>query len=843
VGRRIQARQSTVEYRDALRVVWYRCRVVFSARVHGYLVLVVLIGLLGGLAIGAMTVARRTQSSFSRFLSSTHASQLTATTFTNGSYDAKVVHKVSRLPGVRHVESAADLDIAPLGPDGEPEASALRASFKVLSYGSVDGLYFDQDRVTVTDGRMSDPQRADEVVLTRAAAQLLHLRVGEVTRVGVYANTGQGLSRRGAPSAEPYLRTKVKVVGLVVFNDAVVRDDAFRFPTYVLFTPAFTRPLTGCCAFATVSGIQVEARSVNESALETAIEEVLPKGSTFYFRAASIVTAQVERATRPEAVALGVFGAISAVAALVIASQVIGRLVRAGSEDLVVLRALGASPSMTSADGLIGTIGAVATGSLLAAAVGIGVSSLGPLGPIRAMDPGAGTTFDWTVVSVGTVALIVVLSAVAVVYGYRQAPHRTRRPSDLVTANSAVWRSAAAGSLPFTAIQGTHFALESKRHRNPVPARSTVVSAAVAIVLVVATLVFGASLSRLVSRPALYGWNWDYELSSQFGGSGNIPLQQATRLLDREREIQAWTGVYFDTMRIDHRTVPVLGTSPRAAVGPPILSGHALEAQDQVVLGATTLAQLHKHLGDVVEARYATVSQPTRLRIVGTATMPAVGPGGGLHLSMGAGAILTDHLIPFDVRNGGGSAIGPNAIFVRLRNHAAPASARHSIEQIATALNTRANGTVSVLTTQRPAEIVNYRSIGTTPAILGAALAAGAATALALTLAASVRSRRRDLALFKALGLTRHQVSAVVGWQATAIVVLGTLIGVPVGIVIGRTLWGLFAHALHVVPASHVPTASIVLVALGAVLLANLVATLPARQAARTPVALLLREE
>jgi len=31
------------------------------------------------------------------------------------------------------------------------------------------------------------------------------------------------------------------------------------------------------------------------------------------------------------------------------------------------------------------------------------------------------------------------------------------------------------------------------------------------------TFTFGASLNNLVSHPALYGWNWDYELSGQGG--------------------------------------------------------------------------------------------------------------------------------------------------------------------------------------------------------------------------------------------------------------------------------------------------------------------------------------
>jgi ABC-type antimicrobial peptide transport system permease subunit len=144
---------------------------------------------------------------------------------------------------------------------------------------------------------------------------------------------------------------------------------------------------------------------------------------------------------------------------------------------------------------------------------------------------------------------------------------------------------------------------------------------------------------------------------------------------------------------------------------------------------------------------------------------------------------------------------------------------------------------------QRPAEIVNYRSMGTTPAILGAGLALGAVVALGLILVTSVRRRRRELALLKTLGFTARQLSAVVAWQATVAVVVGAIVGVPLGIVLGRTLWNLFSHEISVVPAPAVPVTAVVLIAVGAVALGNLVAALPARMAARTPTALLLRAE
>jgi len=53
----------------------------------------------------------------------------------------------------------------------------------------------------------------------------------------------------------------------------------------------------------------------------------------------------------------------------------------------------------------------------------------------------------------------------------------------------------------------------------------------------------------------------------------------------------------------------------------------------------------------------------------------------------------------------------------------------------------------------------------------------------------------------------------------------------------------LFASEIHVVPHPTVPGLSIGLVTVGTLVLANIVATVPGRIAARTPTALLLRAD
>ena len=55
----------------------------------------------------------------------------------------------------------------------------------------------------------------------------------------------------------------------------------------------------------------------------------------------------------------------------------------------------------------------------------------------------------------------------------------------------------------------------------------------------------------------------------------------------------------------------------------------------------------------------------------------------------------------------------------------------------------------------------------------------------------------------------------------------------PLGIAAGRWLWLAFARELSAVPDPSVPVGSIALAGLGALLLANVVAALPGRHAAR----------
>jgi len=69
--------------------------------------------------------------------------------------------------------------------------------------------------------------------------------------------------------------------------------------------------------------------------------------------------------------------------------------------------------------------------------------------------------------------------------------------------------------------------------------------------------------------------------------------------------------------------------------------------------------------------------------------------------------------------------------------------------------------------------------MGGQPLALALGLTVAAVLSLALTVLSSVRRRRRELALLKALGMIRGQVRAIVAWQTTLTLLVAVLVGRP----------------------------------------------------------------
>jgi hypothetical protein len=838
---------------DVVRVALHRGRATFGQRWAGLLALALVLGLMGGLAMASVAGARRTQSSFPAYLRSTNPSDLSMFTaypgLTPTAYSPGVERAVARLPYVRH---AADV----IGFDPTSQAIDVGAGHVVPGQsppaieGSPNGEYFSQDRLTVVTGRMADPSREDEVVMSAGAAAAAGMHVGSAQRVAFFSVQQESSSSfSGYPHDRPQVLITLHLVGIVRDASQIVQDDDTALSNQVaVLTPALTRRLVPCCAGYTYVVLQLDGGTRHVADVAAAVSKLAPGLTQF---TGQMTTApfilKAEGAVRPESIAFGVFGLIAALATLVIGGLLAGRLVRRNADDAPVLRALGASPAMAAADLVTGVLAAILLGSALAVAVAVALSPLAPIGPVRPVYPHRGPAADWTVLGFGALLLAAFLATFSVLMARRMLPHRAALRAGPGTAAPRLVVAATAGGLPPSAVSGIRAAVGSGA--GPVaPVRSALLGGVLAVLVVTASITFGASLHSLVARPALYGWNWDYALLSAFSGQEDLPGPQTTSLFDHAPTVAAWSGISFTRLALDGQTVPALATTVGATVAPPLLSGHGLEGASEVVLGPATLTALHKHIGDTVVARAGKSASPTVLRIVGTATMPALWNGGGAAgpLQMGRGAVVSKTLFSAQALNPQGSAIpGPMAVLVRMRPGTSPDAARRALAGINNQINTEddetpAGGAVSVL---RPAEIANYRAVGSTPAVLASILAAGALAALGLTLVASVRGRRREFAVFKTLGFTRGQLAASVAWQASVAAIVGVVFGVPLGIALGRQLWVLFAHGISAVPEPTVPVAAVAAVALGAVAFANLVALVPARLASRTPAALVLRNE
>src|SRR6266702_827150 len=324
---------------SASRPAWYRLRAGFRRDWAGYLAIVMIVGLVGGVAMASVAAARRTQSAFPRILAASNPSHLDVDP---GPYSARVVGQISHLPRVRSAESY----VALYG------LRALRTGFadpqtlfnqQVELVGSLDGLYFGQDRVIITSGRRANPGRPGEIVISEQTAGRFGLRIGQSLTVNLYSPQQASDPGFNFMTRQPVHRVRLTITGIGVFTDEVVQDDIDRIYR-VLATPALTRQELRCCAAYLWTGLRLARGDRDVAPVQREFGKLLPPGIEGVFRVTSVVEGQGERAVRPESVAAGTFGLIAALTALVLAWQAIRRKILGGRDARGILRAVGASP-------------------------------------------------------------------------------------------------------------------------------------------------------------------------------------------------------------------------------------------------------------------------------------------------------------------------------------------------------------------------------------------------------------------------------------------------------------------------------------------------------------------
>ena len=470
-------------------VAGYRVRATFRRRWASYVALMILVGLVGGLGLGSLAAARRTQSSFSTFLAATNPSDLTVSVYSGGSggtanpdYDPDLTARIAHLPGVRHVAAGFELTGAPLTPGGTPR---IRVTGEAFPIASVNGLFFSQDRVAVTQGRLASAGRPDEIMMAPIVARQFGFHVGQVIPYGFYSDAQQSLPGFGTSAVRRRLRVDMKLVGLASLNSEIVEDDVDTLPTILPLTPAFAREVlahkgeqfSGALTF----GIQTRGGAATVPAVQREVAALIPPGVISTDHALAPVVAKADRSLKPISIALGVFGVVALVAALLIAAQLMARRFRMESDDLHILRALGADPPDIMLDGLIGSEASILVGSLLAAVIAIALSPVAPIGPVRPVYPSNGISLDWVVLGLGVLVLFALLSGAAALLAYSTAPHRVaRRPRLRSTSGAQAVAFMARAGLSAPGVVGVRMALEPGEGRSAVPVRSALLGSVLA---------------------------------------------------------------------------------------------------------------------------------------------------------------------------------------------------------------------------------------------------------------------------------------------------------------------------------------------------------------------------
>jgi ABC-type lipoprotein release transport system permease subunit len=785
--------------------VWLFLRAEARRRWRAWLSLAFIVGVFVGGVVTAAAGASRADSAYARFLNWSRAPDALVAAQPYTSDFARLSPAA-----VMRVPQAADAAmIKTLLPRGGVTQFLSPAS------NAIPGQFWKRK---ILSGRLADPARPDEVNVSFTLAQRLHLRPGDPLRLVMTE------ARRPVP---------------FVFHVAGIDAAQIEFPpqpgngTNVVWgTPAFYREHRTLDGF-----IQIALRFHHGSRDWPALQRELSRSAHGKPIQASLLSAQsvnTQRSIRPQAVALWLLAALFGVIGLLIAGQLLARLTFLEAADYGTLRALGISRAqlMTGCLGRAAAIGAV--GGLIGAVLGVALSPLLPVGLAGVAEPHPGIDADVLVLAAVLAAAVLVTAGCAAWPGWRATeqpvaglagPSRQQRRSGVVS------RLAAAGPVPLA--MGVRLALHRGAGRTAVPVRSAVASAAVGVAALSAAVVFAASLSHLLASPVLYGVTWDAAVTNN-SGTGAGPMVAPVK---RDRQVTAWAtfsaGLPLRAGRTEFEAI-VLEMPGGASFVPAPVTGRLPKSGGEIALGTQTLRHLHAQIGATIQVSIPVLDTRARpMTIVGTTVFPTLSD----TLGLGTGAALTPaglrYLVPAKT-----SIPPPAAVFVRFRPGVEPQAGRQDL-----AARLAEVGSFTVDGPATPTDLLNFGQVQDLPQVLGTGLAAVALLTITHLLITSVRRRRRDFAIMRALGFTSWQVRGTLCWQALTLAGMALVIGVPAGIACGRLCWQVFAHQLGITPVVAVPLAVLAVMAAGWLAAAAVIAMLPGEAATRNPPARALRSE
>jgi predicted lysophospholipase L1 biosynthesis ABC-type transport system permease subunit len=257
------------------------------------------------------------------------------------------------------------------------------------------------------------------------------------------------------------------------------------------------------------------------------------------------------------------------------------------------------------------------------------------------------------------------------------------------------------------------------------------------------------------------------------------------------------------------------------------LTGRAPKTADEAVLAPATVKALRKHIGDSV--RITADQGPQTMRVVGTALL-AETP----HASFDQGAWVTpDAMTRLAERGTGGGEV---VFMVTPRSGLKPQVLRKELEERFQGVEVDPEGTP-------PQDVLLLQNVRNLPRALAVFLALLGIAALGHALITTVRRRRHDLAVLRAMGLRPRQSAACIFWQAMTVAIIALAIGIPLGIIFGRVSWRWVANSTPLLYVPPLAALAILIAIPAAILLANVLAAYPARRAAGVRPAEVLRTE
>lgn len=786
--------------------VLIRLRAELRSGWRGILALTLIAGVFGGAVLGALAAGRRTATVVERLETVAHDPQVFVPMFEDGPIapvDPTLVRSIEQTEAaieVREVRVAGDVGVVA---SLDPRLGTTYARGNLL------------------EGRRADPAAADEVVLNPLAAERLRAGPGDRIEVafappGVSSEVGGFAFAPEEPGAggEP-IRVALRVTGVVVgVGDLVAASEP-----HAMATPAFLRahPDFGTDSFMMV---WLKGGDADLPAFRQGLSE-RSDGQAVFVIEARIDRAQVARSFHLQAVSMWLLAAAVAFATLLVFGQTLARHIFMESGEYPTLAALGFSRWQLFAIGF-GRAGlAAAGGALIAGVLAFASSALTPFGAAKVAEPDRGLRFDAVTFAGGAAAIGVAVLFVAVIPAIRAASRRSL--NDRARSAPGVSRLASllarAFRRPGPAV-GSRMALETGGGSTSVPVRSTLGGIAFGLAAFVAALTVASSMTHLERTPRLYGWGWD----AQAGGEENDVREDISDVPGLEAIA---VGSEFVPLQVGG--IPVVGMSMeaiRGSVGPTVLDGRPPSNVGEIAIGRTIARRLGVAVGDDVQVQVQGAGSSREMRLSGIAVFPRVDDS----VSVGEGAFITlDAMYALYP-----PAPPPTNAFVRF----APGMRAQALAALRATY-----GDDNVDLAEPPSSVLDFGRVSGMPTILASVLGALAAGTLAHGLTTTVRRRRRDLAILKCLGFVRGQVRSAVAWNATILVALALLIAIPAGIAGGRWLWTVIASGAGFVVEPLAPWRAATAAIPAALVLANLVASLPARSAARTQPSVVLRSE